>query len=116
MITELNNSLLNIGYIDEDRENTLNIIYPIDYTEVEIMNLVNKLGELLKNPQNSITEIIIKNTEISVRLFLFLMEIINQYNICLYLPETVYKHYKIKKDKVLNLTKVNTDLIKVYHE
>lgn len=117
MIIELNDvSFGEIGYIKKEEPHILNILYPIDYSEMEILKLINKLMMLFQNAQNLLTTIIIKNQEISVRLFLFLIELVDKYNIELYLPETIYNHFKIKKDKVLNLTKINTDLIKVYNE
>lgn len=110
-----NISINEFGYFEAENSR-LNILYPIDYSELEVLNMINKIIDIFQNPTIAIKEIVIKNSELSVRLFLYLMEVINKHEIVLYLTPSVYEQFKIKNNSVSNLTKINTDRIKVINE
>jgi hypothetical protein len=91
----------------------LEILYPQDLHEVEILDLISHIEKLIST--NKIVKTVILNTEISVRLFLYLIGLTKN-GIELYVPKKVYDQFTTKKSALDNLTDIRTDLIKVIHE
>lgn len=93
---------------------TLNILYPQDYSDLNIMELLSKI-EILFESENfkKIEKVKLLNEDVSVQLFLFLLEITANKKLELLLQPEVYEQFKNKENSINNLFNIDQNLVKV---